>query len=293
MPVAEVEQVRRFNRLVAQRVGALSDRFLSRGRPMAEARLLWEIGRGGSEVRELRTRLGLDSGYVSRLLRTLEEDGLVEVVPSPGDRRVRTARLTDAGLAEWDVLDRRSDQLAESFLAPLGHRQRRRLLAAMGEVETLLTAAMVELRRVDPADPDARACLRHYFAELDRRSEAGLDPSQTIPVQPQAVRPPAGEMLIAYLRTEAIGCGAVKHHPGAPSEIKRMWVSESARGLGIGRRLLAELEARAAAAGAPAARLDTNRALTEAIGLYRSSGYVEVEPFNGEPFAHQWFEKRL
>jgi DNA-binding MarR family transcriptional regulator/GNAT superfamily N-acetyltransferase len=293
MPVAEVEQVRRFNRLVAQRVGALSERFLSRDRPMAEARLLWEIGCEGNEVRELRSRLGLDSGYVSRLLRTLEEDGLVEVVPSPADRRVRTVRLTASGLAEWEVLDRRSDQLAESFLTPLGNRQRERLLNAMGEVERLLTAAMVEVKRVDPADPDARACLRRYFAELDRRSEAGLDPSQTIPVEPEAVRPPAGEMLIAYLRAEAIGCGAVKHHRGAPSEIKRMWVSESARGLGIGRRLLGELETRAADAGASAVRLDTNRALVEAIGLYRSSGYVEVEPFNAEPFAHHWFEKRL
>ncbi len=215
------------------------------------------------------------------------------MVPSPADRRVRTVRLTAAGLEERAVLDRRSDQLAESFLSPLSERQRGRLLRAMGEVERLLTAAMVEIRRVDPPHPDARACVRRYFDELDRRSEPGLDPSQAIPVEPDAVRPPAGEMLIAYLRAEAVGCGAVKHRPGAPSEIKRMWVSGSARGLGIGRRLLGELEARAAAAGAPAVRLDTNRALTEAIGLYRSSGYVEVAPFNAEPFAHHWFEKRL
>ena len=293
MGAAQVEQVRRFNRLVAQRVGALNDRFLSRDRPMAEARLLWEVGREGAEVRELRARLGLDSGYASRLLRTLEEDGLVDVVPSAADRRVRMARLTKAGLAEWNVLDRRSDQLAESFLTPLGERQRGRLVSAMEEVELLLTAAMVELRRVDPADPDARDCVRRYFAELDRRSDAGVDPRQAIPVEPEDVRPPAGEMLVAYLRTQPIGCGAVKHRLGAPSEIKRMWVSEGARGLGIGRRMLGELEARAAGAGAAAVRLDTNRALTEAIGLYRSSGYVEVKPFNAEPFAHHWFEKRL
>ncbi len=293
MSTAELEQVRRFNRIVAQRIGALSDRFLSRDRPMAEARLLWEIGREGADVRSLRARLGLDSGHASRLLRALEDDGLIEVAASSADRRVRTARLTVAGAAEWAVLDRRSDALAESFLAPLGPGQRGRLLHAMEEVERLLTAAMVEVRRVDPGEADAGACLGRYFAELDRRSEAGLDPSQTIPVEPDAVRPPAGEMLIAYLRAEPIGCGAVKHHPGAASEIKRMWVSESARGLGIGRRLLGELEARARSAGAPAVRLDTNRALVEAIGLYRSSGYVEVAPFNAEPFAHHWFEKRL
>lgn len=293
MSVDGVERIRRFNRLVAERVGALNDRFLARGRPMAEARMLWEIGREGSEVRALRARLGLDSGHASRLLRSLEHDGLVEVATSPADRRVRAARLTPAGLGERAVLDRRSDELAASFLTPLSAPQRVRLLSAMDEVERLLTAAMVEIRRVDPADPDARSCLRRYFAELDRRSEPGLDPSLALPVEPSEVRPPAGEMLVAYLRSEAVGCGAVKYRGAASSEIKRMWVSETARGLGLGRRLLSELEARATAMGASAVRLDTNRALTEAIALYRSSGYVEVSPFNAEPFAHHWFEKRF
>src|SRR5262252_3094825 len=92
--------VRRFNRTVTQRVGALDDRFLARDRPLAEARVLWEIGREGCEVRALRSRLGLDSGHLSRLLRGLETAGLVEVLPASGDRRARTARLTAAGLAE-------------------------------------------------------------------------------------------------------------------------------------------------------------------------------------------------
>src|SRR6185312_2295625 len=108
----------------------------------------------------------LDSGHLSRLLRALENDGLVEVVPSAADGRVRTARLTDEGLAERELLDRRSDALAESFLEPLTDSQRARLVRAMGDVERLLTAALVEITPVDPAHPDARACLRRYFAEL-------------------------------------------------------------------------------------------------------------------------------
>ena len=82
-------------------------------------------------------------------------------------------------------------------------------------------------------------------------------------------------------------------HPNQPAETKRMWVAESARGLGLGRRLLAELESHAAEHGAQAVRLETNRALVEAISLYRSAGYVEVDPFNDEPYAHHWFEKDL
>jgi ribosomal protein S18 acetylase RimI-like enzyme len=151
----------------------------------------------------------------------------------------------------------------------------------------------VEIRTVDPAAEDAVACVRAYFAELDRRSESGFDPDAGISADPHELRPPAGEFLIAYRGAEPIGCGAVKHHPGEPSEIKRMWIAESARGLGLGRRLLAELEGRAVEAGAPMARLETNAALVEAIAMYRSAGYAEVAPFNDEPFADHWFEKPL
>ena len=151
----------------------------------------------------------------------------------------------------------------------------------------------MDIRPVDPAHPDGLLCIRSYFAELDRRSDSGFDPAQGISAEPHELRPPAGLFLVAYLRSEPVGCGAVKHHDDAPSEIKRMWVAEAARGHGIGRRLLAELEASAAESGARAVRLETNRALTEAIALYRSAGYVEVPAFNDEPFAHHWFEKRL
>src|SRR2546430_14502730 len=111
MNATMVAQVRRFNRIVTQRVGALDDRFLARDRPLGEARLLWEIGFDGCDVRSLRGRLDLDSGYVSRLLRTLEGGGLVTVEPDRRDRRVRTARLTKAGVAERAMLDRASEEL--------------------------------------------------------------------------------------------------------------------------------------------------------------------------------------
>src|SRR3954470_8141873 len=97
-----VETVRRFNRVVTQRVGALTGSYLSRGRPLAEFRLLWEIGDQGRDLRALRSRLGLDSGYLSRLLRSLEAAGLVAVVPGE-DRRVRRAQLSERGRQERDL----------------------------------------------------------------------------------------------------------------------------------------------------------------------------------------------
>ena len=255
--------------------------------------MLWEIGLEGIEVRRLRSRLSLDAGYLSRLLRALEADGLVKVATTDGDHRVRFARLTAAGRRERARVDERSDKLARSLLAPLNSAQRDRLLGAMREVERLLTAASVEIRAVDPEHGDAIACLRDYVAELNQRSTRRFDPAAGATALPHEVRPPAGRFFVAYLHDEPIGCGAVKHHAGAPAEIKRMWIAPKARGLGLGRRLLETLEACAVAHGAEVAHIETSAVLTEALALYRSAGWVEVPAFNTEPFADHWFEKRL
>jgi DNA-binding MarR family transcriptional regulator len=292
MPV-EIEQVRRFNRAVTSRVGALNDRYLARDRPLGASRLLWEIGPEGREVRELRARLGLDSGHLSRLLRVLEGEGLVAVEADRTDRRVRVALLTARGRREHELIDTRSDELAESMLEPLSPPKRNELVAAMATVERLLKASMVELREVDPQSPDARACIRAYFDELAGRPGSRFDETTSLPTDREDLMPPRGAFLVAYLNGEPVGCGGVKHPPGQPADVKRMWVAESARGLGLGRRLLAELEGRAAAAGAPSTRLETNGVLVEAIGMYRSSGYEEVAAFNDEPFGDHWFEKPL
>jgi DNA-binding MarR family transcriptional regulator/GNAT superfamily N-acetyltransferase len=288
-----IGKVRRFNRTVTQRVGALDDSYLARGLPLGEARVLWEIGEGGCDVRLLRSRLDLDSGYVSRLLRSLEAAGLVTVEASERDRRVRTARLTRRGRAERAVLDRRSDDLARSVLGPLTTGQRARLVAAMDDVERLLTAALVAIDTVDPADRGAQHCLLEYYAELDRRIAAGFDPERTLQIELDDMRPPQGLFLMATLRDEPVGCGILKFHRDAPTELKRLWVAASVRGLGLGRRLVAELESRAAGHGSRAIRLDTNGALSEAIALYRSAGYREIRAFNDEPYAEHWFEKLL
>jgi len=209
------------------------------------------------------------------------------------DARVRTVSLTAAGRRERQQMDERSDALALSLLEPLGESQRSRLVAAMAEVESLLTAGLVDFEEVDPSHADAAFCLGEYFAELESRFEEGFDASRSTAPTAEEFRRPTGLFLVARLRGEPIGCGALKLTAGRPPEIKRMWVARSVRGLGVGRRLLAEIERRAAADGAQTIRLETNKALTEAIGLYRSQGYIEVAAFNDEHYAHHWFEKRL
>src|SRR5947209_4304869 len=166
MEMPLVEQVRSFNRTMTERVGVLTDHFLGRNHPLGEARLLWEIGEEGASIRELRRRLGLDSAYVSRLLRSLEKQGLIVVRTSEHDGRVRLVQLTEAGLRERAELDHRADAFARSLLEPLGESQRVKLAEAMAQVERLLVGSMVKIAVADPTSPDARWCLELYLAEL-------------------------------------------------------------------------------------------------------------------------------
>lgn len=293
MEMPLIEQVRSFNRTMTERVGVLNDHFLGRNHPLGEARLLWEIGEKGVSIRELRRRLSLDSAYVSRLLRSLEKQGLLVVRASEADGRVRLVQLTPAGLRERTELDQRAEAFACSLLEPLSESQRAKLVAAMAQVERLLIASMVQITVADPTSQDARWCIEQYFAELGERFETGFDPALGISAHPHELTPPAGLLLIARLREEPVGCGALKFHENAVGELKRMWVAPRARGLGLGRRLLLALEQEAREAGMTVLHLETNHTLVEAIELYRHSGYQEVEAFNDEPYAHHWFEKHL
>jgi DNA-binding MarR family transcriptional regulator/GNAT superfamily N-acetyltransferase len=271
----------------------LEDEYLASGRPLGASRTLWEIGAAETDLRTLRARLDLDSGYLSRLVAGLERDGLVERAPDTADRRVRAVRLTAAGHAERARLDAASDGLAAALLAPLSEAQRERLVAAMATVERLLTAGLVDVAPEDPRSADAQRCLAAYFAEIDERFEHGWDPAAGIRLDPVDMGPPRGLLLLARLDGEAIGCGVLWHHGGGVADAKRMWVAPAARGIGLGRRLLAELERHAREAGVRTLRLDTNRALTEALALYRAAGFEEIERFNDEPHAHHWFAKSL
>ncbi|MDR3493981.1 MAG: GNAT family N-acetyltransferase [Ancalomicrobiaceae bacterium] len=296
---ADIAQIRRFNRLVSQRIGALDQSYLQRGRPLGEARLIFELAPDGADLRLLRTRLGLDSGYLSRLLRSLERQGLVVVDAADDDARQRRARLTAKGAEERAVYDLLSDRLAQSLLASLSARERARLTAAMAEVERMLRVASVELRLVPADSADALGCLDSYFAELARRFDDGFDPSKHQAHAPAPGTPTPGShipetlFLVAYSDALPIGCGALLIEDAEVGEIKRVWVAPVARGLGIARKLLHRLEDLARQRGLAMLRLDTNRALAEAQALYRSEGYEPIARYNDNPYAHHWFGKRL
>lgn len=288
-----ISTVRSFSRAVTQRVGIFADKFLGRNRPLAEARLVFEIGERGRDVRELRALLNLDSGYLSRLLRSLERQGLVQVVPGADDRRVRRALLTADGVEEWQRLNRHGDDVACTLLEPLNASQRQRLVKAMLEVEGLLALAATEIEPEDSTHADAKYCLQQYFAELAETFRQGFDLGRTISADPEELRPPRGVFLVARLDGQAIGCGALKVIAPGVAYIKRMWVQRSVRGVGLGQKLLSALEAQARRLQIHTLRLETNSDLPGAREFYLRNGFREVEPFNDEPYAEFWFEKRM
>jgi DNA-binding MarR family transcriptional regulator len=288
----DVALVRSFNRLVTRQVGALNDRYLGH-RPLGEARVMFEIGADGATPRDVRARLGLDSGYVSRMVRSLERDGLVERTPDPADGRTKRLRLTTAGQAEMRELDRISDRLAARALEPLDHEQRGRLLRAQAEVRQLLAISMIAVGTEAPTSPDARWCIGHYFAELAERFEEDFDPGRTLPADSGDLVPPQGAFVLARFDGQPAGCGALKTLTPDTGEIMRMWVDRAHRGLGVGRRILGALEEQARGLGHRRVRLYTNRSLDEAKAMYRSNGYVEIPRYNDDPYANHWFEKGL
>ena len=293
MDESPLKSIRRFNRLMTQRVGALEVDYLRRGRPLAEARLIFEISPDGVDVRALRSKLGLDSGYLSRLFQSLKKQGLIAVAKGVGDARRRRVSLTRKGAAERATYDKLSDNLAASMLEPLDASAQIRLLAAMGEVERLIRAGSVKVSFDRPDGADARRCLDAYFRELAARFESGFDADEDASASLADMTPPSGLFVIARLEGEAVGCGGFKRADKATGEIKRVWTAPSARGMGVARRMLRALEAAAREAGVKTLRLDTNRALIEAHALYRSEGYREIARFNDNPYADHWFEKRL
>ena len=155
--------------------------------------------------------------------------------------------------------------------------------------------ALVEVE-IAPERPDSETAselLALYYAELDSRFPGGFDPDRAIAVSPPELLAPKGAFLVARLDGHPVGCGSVRKLGESTAEIKRMWIDPVARRCGVGRRLLAALEAKAVELGCRSIRLDTNAHLTEAVALYRSSGYVEVPAYNDNPYAAHWFEKAL
>ncbi|MGW6904582.1 bifunctional helix-turn-helix transcriptional regulator/GNAT family N-acetyltransferase [Streptomyces sp. NPDC054940] len=285
-----VTALRRFNRYFTRRIGVLDDHYLGQNRPLGEARLLFEIGDGAS-LRELRSRLGLDAGYLSRMAKALEAQGMVRLNAHPRDSRLRMIEPTTAGRAELKEQNLRASAVATGLLEGLSEPQRARLTEALATTQRLLRLAAITVDLVDGAAQDARHCLDAYAADIDERFPEGFDKSDL--VRPEEVSGDAGAFFVAREEGRPVGCGALRRLEPGIGEIRHVWVHPDARRLGLARRLLDALEREAAARELTVVRLDTHAALTEAQSMYRACGYTEIPRYDDNVYAAHWFEKRL
>jgi DNA-binding MarR family transcriptional regulator/N-acetylglutamate synthase-like GNAT family acetyltransferase len=286
----DVAALRRFNRYFTRRIGALDDHYLGQDRPLGEARLLFEIDQGVS-LRELRSRLGLDAGYLSRMTKTLEAQGMVRISVHPEDNRLRRVELTPAGRTEVEEQNRRADALAAGLLSGLTEGQRADLTDALATARRLLRLAAITVDLVDGHTPDARACLDAYASDIDARFPEGFDKSDL--VRPEEVSGDTGAFFVAYEEDRPVGCGALRRLEPGIGEIRHVWVHPEARRLGLARRILTELEQAASVRALTVVRLDTHATLTEAQAMYRACGYTEIPAYDDHVYASHWFEKRL
>ncbi|RDE10575.1 bifunctional helix-turn-helix transcriptional regulator/GNAT family N-acetyltransferase [Pelagibacterium lacus] len=291
MTLDPIARFRRFSRAVTSEVGALDHSFLGRGRPLGSARVLNAIGHGRGDIAAIRDYLGLDSGLMSRLLRGLEEEHLIETRPDAADARRRVVALTGKGRAEFAAYEALSNNRAEALLAR--HPRPEALLDAMDLVASALGRDRFTFETVDPRSDAARHGLARYYVELDRRFDGGFEVGRSADPDAMDMIAPRGSFIVVMSDGLPIGCVGLKGTDKGYAEIKRLWIAPSARGLGLARRLMDAAEAAARQLGIATLRLDTNKALTEAIALYRKTGWTEIDRFNDDPYPDFFFEKRL
>ncbi|MCT4559494.1 MAG: helix-turn-helix domain-containing GNAT family N-acetyltransferase [Pelagimonas sp.] len=291
MTLDQISRFRRLSRAVTTFTGALDTSFLGLGRPLGSARVLNAIGHGIGDVGALRQYLQLDSGLMSRLLRGLEQEGLIETRPGDKDARKRVAVLTELGRIEFEKYEALSNRAAEGALERYGNTEQ--LLQAMDLVATVLGQDQIRIQVADPDDQRIQACCQAYYDEISDIFGTRFDPVLGGDPEGDAMRPPRGVFLLALSDGLPIGCCALKDQRDALGEVKRLWVSPAARGLSLSKRLMAEIETHARALGMTRLQLDTNGKLTAARRLYERSGWREIARYNDNPYAEHFYEKDL
>lgn len=287
----DIQRIRRFNRAVTSALGALDSSFMGRGRPLGVARVLHAIGHYGSDIAMIRAQLGLDKAVLSRMLKGLESEGLITLRADTQDARKRHADLTTAGQAEFAAYDALSDTHAAALLK--GHPNTEDLLDAMDLIASAFGRDKVEITLKSPRAPESRACLERFYAELATRLKQGFDVSLSRDPDAASMSAPLGAFYVAMSDGLPLACCGLKGDGSEMAEIKRLWVSPAARGMGLARRLLTACEDTARSLGITTLRLDTNSALPEAAALYEKTGWTQIDRFNDDPYPDMFFEKSV
>jgi DNA-binding MarR family transcriptional regulator/ribosomal protein S18 acetylase RimI-like enzyme len=287
----QADVVRQFNRFYTVHLGLLRGRYLDTDYSLSESRILYELSQNpGCTANQLRNKLDLDAGYMSRLLRSLTERGLVQGARSEQDKRATLLTLTPHGSSTIDDINRQSSAETVRMLNQLGETQRAELLEAMRKVRDILSPPAVSVIRASAAQlEDARHLLHEYFNVIGvvlRDDDAAIR---------AFLNDASSAMWIAYVDGAPAACVAMRPLPevAGAAECKRLYVADNFRRRGLAEALMQALETHAAEAGHQAIYLDTKDDLIGAIKLYDRLGYERCERYNDNPQATIFMRKRL
>lgn len=291
-----VATVRRFSRFYTRRIGLLHEGLLGGPLSLAEGRLVYELAqRGTSNAKELGAELDLDSGYLSRLLRGLEERGILSKRPSSEDGRQVLLSLTEAGQEAFNSIDARSREEVDAMLARLSPAQQCRLAMVLAEAEHLLGGAPPEPERVPyilrPPRPGDMGWIVHRQAAL-YAEEYGWDSSYEALVAEIVAKfirefdPRRERCWLAERDGVVVGSVFLVRASDELAKLRLLYVEPSTRGLGIGRRLVDECIRSARELGYKRLTLWTNDILVSARRIYQAAGFHLVEEERHHSFGH-------
>jgi DNA-binding MarR family transcriptional regulator/predicted N-acetyltransferase YhbS len=290
MATAEhIDALRSFNRFYTRRLGLVRGGLVKTPHPLAEARVLYELGHNGAtETSDLRAALDVDAGQLSRLLARLEDEGLLAREPSPGDARRRVVRLTDAGVQAFATLDRRTVEQVGELLDALPDQER--LIAALTDVRTALDPrGEVTLRDLQPGD---LGWMVERHGVLYAR-EYGWDQSFELLVAQimGAFRPGVDRGWIAELDGRRAGCVLYVRESATTAKLRTLLVEPQARGHGLGARLVQAVVEHARAQGHEQLVLWTNDVLAAARRIYERAGFTLTSEAPHHAFGHDLVEQ--
>jgi DNA-binding MarR family transcriptional regulator/N-acetylglutamate synthase-like GNAT family acetyltransferase len=292
-----VQTIRRFNRLYTRQIGVLQEHLLESQFSLTEVRVLYEIAhREQATAKDLCSELGLDRGYVSRMLQNFEDHGWIKTAPAPEDRRRQYLSLTSKGHAAFDPLERRSGEEVAAMLARLSPAQQRRMLAAIRDIESVLdpeTDSMeaYALRQHRPGDM-GWVVQRHgqlYWQEYhyDERFEALV--AEIVSEFILKLDSARERCWIAERAGERVGSVFLVKKSETVAKLRLLLVEPSARGLGIGKCLVNECVQFGREAGYKKILLWTQSELGAARGIYKGAGFELI----GEERHNSWSRKNL
>jgi DNA-binding MarR family transcriptional regulator/GNAT superfamily N-acetyltransferase len=277
-----VEIVRRFNRFYTHQIGVLHEHLLDSDFSLTEVRILYELAhREALTTSQLCRELGLDSGYLSRVISGFEKKGLVAKSRSPQDARATQLQLTEHGRTVFSPLEEASRHEVGAMLAQLSEPEQQQLVDAMGQVESLLGERTPNYLLRDPQPGDMGWLVYRqsilYAQEYGWNNEYEALASEIVARFMREFDPRSERCWIAEKDGKGVGSVFVVRHDEQTAKLRLLYVDPSARGLGIGRRLVEECLRFARLAGYKKMILWTNSVLTDARRIYEQAGFQLVE----------------